>query len=399
MNFTSRRAPQCARRIGTFATGLLALSLAHCVLLFGERAECSTTAEVVALDPTENTYYLPMPRQGSPEFRLREPAVTELNGFGITLNAGATLQGNPAALAAFQRAVDAWEAVIADPITITVDADLAPLGPGVLGQASSVTLVADYDLIRNQMVLDAADEADDLVTAFLPTSANAVFEVPVGFGLSGDVSATKANLKALGFTGLDNLFGATDATITFSSNFNFDFDNSDGVVGFDFETVAAHEIGHALGFISEVDLVDAALDLGITVDDLAPSVLDLFRFASSGPNDPSTLAEFTLFPRSLVPGRDDSFDQITNLFGGDTEIPLSTGSTQGDGEQASHFKDFLGLGLFDPTLSPGVVVPIGPNDLRTLDLIGYEITQIPEPATIFLLMVGTSGLGLRRRRV
>ncbi|MEQ8618343.1 MAG: NF038122 family metalloprotease [Lacipirellulaceae bacterium] len=353
-------------------------------------------AQAVVSDPTQSTYYSWMPEHGSSEFRLRETVPHELNGFGITLNAGAGLQANPAALAAFQRAVDAWEAVIADPITITIDADLASLPAGVLGQASSVTLQAGYDLIRNQMVLDAADEADDLITAFLPTSANALFELPLGFGLSGDVSATKANLKALGFAGLDNVFGATDAMITFSTNFNFDFDNSDGVVGFDFETVAAHEIGHALGFISEVDLVDAALDAGTTVSDLAPSTVDLFRFDSSGANDPSNPAEFTTLPRSLVPGSDDSFDQITSLFGGDAEIRLSTGRTQGDGEQASHFKDFLGLGLFDPTLPPGVVVPIGPNDLRTLDLIGYEITQVPEPTTALLLAVGVCGLLTRR---
>lgn len=395
MHSTTRPAPRCAVRFGHTITRLLALSLVlgslACILP-------ADAAQAVVADPTDNTYYLPMPEQGSETFRLREPVSYELNGFGITLNAGAALQGNPAALAAFQRAVDAWEAVIADPITITIDADLAPLAQGVLGQASSVTLVANYDLIRNQMVVDAADEIDDLVTAFLPTAANALFEVPIGFGLSGDVSATKANLKALGFTGLDNLFGATDATITFSSNFNFDFDNSDGVVGFDFETVAAHEIGHALGFISEVDLVDAALDAGATVSDLAPSTVDLFRFSSSGPNDPSNLAEFTAFPRSLVPGSDDSFDQITNLFGGDTEIRMSTGRTQGDGEQASHFKDFLGLGLFDPTLPSGVIVPIGPNDLRTIDLIGYEITQIPEPATLLLWTVAVCGIPARRNK-
>ena len=52
---------------------------------------------------------------------------------------------------------------------------------------------------------------------------------------------TKANLKALGFQGLDAAFGVSDATMQFNSNFTFDYDNSDGVGAglVDFETVGS----------------------------------------------------------------------------------------------------------------------------------------------------------------
>jgi len=48
-----------------------------------------------------------------------------LGTFDIVINAGATPAGNAAALAAFNRAAQAWEAHIADSIPVTVNADLA----------------------------------------------------------------------------------------------------------------------------------------------------------------------------------------------------------------------------------------------------------------------------------
>jgi hypothetical protein len=328
----------------------------------------------------------------------------QLGGFDIVINPTPGLAANPAALAAFERAAQLWEARIADPITVTIDAGLAALAPGVLGQAGSVMLAGGYDGIRNLMVADATNELDDGIAASLPTAAQAGFILPTGFGLTGNLSATKANLKALGVANLDTQFGVTDATITFSSNFAFDFDNSNGVGAglFDFETVAAHEIGHALGFVSEVDSVDFLLNNSQT-GNIDPTTLDLFRFQNNTANDPNSAATFTTAARFMVPGALDStvFDQVLAGFGGDLEVAMSTGAFTGDGEQASHWRDNstspLGplLGIMDPTLSPGVAIAIGDNDLRALDLIGYEIV-VPEPAA--LAMLGLSLVALTRRR-
>jgi hypothetical protein len=67
-----------------------------------------------------------------------------------------------------------------------------------------------------------------------------------GDSFDGNVLLTKANLLALGLT----TGTLVDPSITFNSDFAFDFDNSNGVTSnrFDFESVAAHEIGHALQF-------------------------------------------------------------------------------------------------------------------------------------------------------
>ena len=321
-----------------------------------------------------------------------------LGSFSIVINPSPALAGNAPALAAFNRAALLWESRIADPITVTIDADFSALGSGILGSTSTVLLQGGYSLIRDQMVADAATESDDGIVASLPTAAQFSAIVPAGFGLDGNLAASKANLKAMGFTGLDGLFGVSDGDITFSTLFGFDFDNSDGITPglYDFEGVAAHEIGHLLGFFSAVDDIDFILPG--TANDIRPSPLDLFRFQPGAGNNPTTAAEFTTFPRSLTPGQPEFFDQIIDSFGGSVEVLFSTGVTNGDGLQASHWKDSFGLGIMDPTAAPGEMLILGPNDLRAMDLIGYDIIQVPEASTLSLLLIGSTITGVWRRR-
>lgn len=297
------------------------------------------------------------------------------------------MSANQAALDAFSRAALALGNLFTDSVTINIDADLASLPPGVLGGASPVLLSGSYNTIRNAMVADA--DADDAILAALPTAAQFSSLVPAGVSLSGNMWATKANLKALGFTGLDLLFGATDATITFSNAFSYDYDRSNGIGAglFDFEGIVFHELLHALGFVSDVDNIDAGSSVA------NPHPLDLFRFEPG--NNPSTTAQFTTNPRNLVPGLTAFFDDLANEWG------FSTGVTQGDGRQASHWRaDELSgtlIGIMDPTLAPGQLVPVTFADLRAMDLIGWDIA-IPEPATVALVFAGGCLLWLLRRR-
>jgi len=207
------------------------------------------------------------------------------------------------------------------------------------------------------------------------------------------LQATKANLKALGFADLDLIFGISDAEITFSTNFNFDYDNSNGITPgrMDFESVAVHEIGHALGFISDVDFVDFVLDAGQVSNSVQPTTLDMYRFRDLAGNNPGSLANFSLYSRNLVPGHVGFFDQIDNSFGGSAEVRFATGLTRGDGQQASHWKDNLMLGVMDPTLSFGEISPLRANDVRAFDLIGYEIV-IPEPRGAALWSLGAMAI-------
>ena len=160
---------------------------------------------------------------GSSELTFGGTVVNHLGLFDIVIVPTAALAANAGAMAAFNRAAAKWEAIFSDPITVTINADLMNLGsPSIIGSTSSVLLRGSFDTIRDELGIDSALDANDGINAFLPTSAQFSATVPSGFTLDGNLLATKANLKAMGFLGLDGLFGASDASILFNSGFAFD---------------------------------------------------------------------------------------------------------------------------------------------------------------------------------
>jgi len=301
----------------------------------------------------------------------------------IVIVPSASLSANPAALAAFNRAAAQWESRLSDPITVTINGDIAPIGVPT-AQTSGAVILRTYNNVRDLMVADALDEGfDDLIVASLPPYDTFTATLPDGSSLNGGMTATKANLKALGVEGLDTQFGVSDATITFNSFVAFDYDNSNGVSGGrkDFESAAVHELGHALGFGSTVGATGTIL----------PRPLDLFRFQDGEPDVDPTTDTFGTTPRSLVIDGVPMFDDGTN------EWAMSSVT---DGWQASHWKDdaITGtyLGIMDPTLPVAHMESITNADLRAFDLIGYEVTTAPEPGSLSALTLGA--VGLRRRR-
>jgi subtilisin-like proprotein convertase family protein len=323
-------------------------------------------------------------------------AAPAAQSFDIVLNPGPGLLADPAAAAAFEQAAQFLESRFSDPITVTIDADVRPLGGNTLGQASSVNFGQPFDAIRDKIVADANPQDESFVSQ-LPTEGSFLSSMPGGFNLNG-MSATRANLLALGFSptefpGAPSAFGGepVDATLIFSSDFPFDYDRGNGIQPglSDFVGVAIHEICHALGFNSAVDNVD-----GRAGGDVSPMPLDLFRFRPGAGGLDFAGGTRVLSAGDLVADQvlydggifdPSSITQIAGLRPGD--IPLSTGAIKGDHNQASHWKDdgFIGhqtIGLMDPVATVGTQQVWTAADERALALVGWDAAPAAIPARV-----------------
>lgn len=324
-----------------------------------------------------------------------------------------TSTGNIDADAGFRRAADFIESQFIDDVTINIDAGFASLDPGVLGSAGSSRGTISFAGYKAAVAADVTSVDDQIFSDNLPSGVsfslytNRTSDNPNGSGsatpyVDNDggannttVRMTFANAKALGLLAADN--PDTDATITFSSNFAFDFDPSDGISSgaIDFVGVAVHELFHAMGFISGVDILD-----GNSPPGNGPFNDDQFTFVA--PLDFTRHSDDSITAGASIDWTADDRDKFYSIDGGETaliEDAWSTGVNFGDGEQASHWRDNQAIGILDPTSVPaGFENMVTAADLHAIDILGWDSAAIPEPATMLVLLTGMTMLSARRRR-
>jgi hypothetical protein len=298
----------------------------------------------------------------------------------LTFNFNPAAGTSQQAIDGFTTAGSMWSSLFTDNVTVNVNINFSALGAGTLGETSSSTRSFGYDRVYNALNNDPTS-ADDR-TAVNSLSKAPAFNIlinrtansPNGAGSAtpyldnnGDannktINMTSGNAKALGLLPNET---SNDASISFNNIFNWDFNRNDGISGgaFDFVGIAAHELGHSLGFGSGVNILDSNGSGTLYNDNQYTYVspLDLFRYSTDSKN------------ANAIDWTADARDKYFSLDGGATNIAaLATGDVFGDGRQNGHWKDNLGLGIMDPTISSGELLQITENDKRALDAIGWN---------------------------
>lgn len=285
---------------------------------------------------------------------------------------------------AFEFAGIYWSQNLADDVAINIHVDFAnsaQLPTGVLGGALPAFMNnVSYSGLRNALNNDKTSTFDNTAVSNLAagTSWNAVVRDPLSTNTSSisnsTLSLTTANAKALGLMSSSN--SALDGVILLNKLDNTIYSwatseviNTVGNQQFDMTSVAIHEIGHILGFVSSLDGVNANNYWDMNNRKKIFTPFDLFRYSSYSAN-------------SKVSDLSNGYDTYFSLDRGASSIGyLSTGtdksSLNGDGFQGSHWKNYdTTIGVMTPALRMGTYRDIDVRDKTVFDVIGWQTKNV-----------------------
>jgi hypothetical protein len=294
----------------------------------------------------------------------------------------ATINSDPnAALikAGIQAAIDRVKAVITNPITVNIT--FQETGSG-LGLSNTAFITVPYGpattpgTYLNALTTKQVPSANDVTAlASLPNQANN----PVNNNPAGvDIATPLA--RALGFSASIG----TDSTISLNTSQMY-FNRSSPVAGkVDLQAVAAHEIDEALG--------TGGFGSSLPTTNDTVGVLDLFRYTAAGVRSFSTSTNIA--PYFSIDGGNTIQLHFNQNPGGDY-------GDWGNGVIPAQVAGNTPPQVQDAFILSGVNVDLGPVEKRALDVVGYNISAVPEPGTLALLggvLAAAAGRRVTRRR-
>jgi hypothetical protein len=327
----------------------------------------------------------------------------------------------PQAVSGLVEAGKAWSSIFTDDVTLDIGFRFSQEPTG----AASTLLQFPYAVVRDALRLDPTSAADFTAVNHLQTGPvlsfllNLTGDNPNGVGsmipyLDNNASAnnniirlTASNAKSLGLDrtnaiGVSTFLGgdvSRDAVIILNPagiGAPWDFDRSDGITPgtIDFAGIVAHEIGHALGFSSGVDVLDRFFVNPLEDQLTWVNTLDLFRFSE----------ESLQFGQGVIDWTVGNVEKFFSIDGGATPLTqFRTGIVRGDGGFPGHWKS-PGTGVMDDVLFTfiGNEAGISPLDITAIDVIGWNllVAHAPEPGVLSLFIFGSLALVIfsRRRR-
>ena len=290
----------------------------------------------------------------------------------------------------FEMAAAIWASVLSDDIEVNlhVGATTRLDNSKAVGGAIPILHKQSYGIFREYYQNDITSNNDRQANDSLQIG-NTV-DLSIGNQvIDGNTTMvlTSAQAKALGMdqvlsTGNSTTWnrtivdaGALDGYIVVNNSFDwsYDFTRSGEAQAeqLDFLSMAMHEIGHNLGFVSGLDGAMDVLKLhsGKTqINDF--TALDLFRHTV----DTTDIKNSDGSVSSVDIGGNAYF----SIDGGKTKLAdFSTGKDEargGDGFQASHWKRLQNaMGIMDPTLAYKERLSLSELDLQALDVLGWNV--------------------------
>lgn len=318
-------------------------------------------------------------------------------------------------MAVFEAAGRVWSSYLTDDVTINIHVDISDSLPeNVIGGALPAFVEKDFGSFNKYFERDISSWNDQ--TAFdTGLYDGQKFQATVdGFRLGHlrELTMTTANAKTLGKLGeeerentqaldgyilisdLSNLNVHQDRTTRNNVTWSTAIASGPGSQSLDLFSVALHEIGHVLGFVSGTDrsiwteTLEGLLSQNLDIDDR-----DRPDSANPGKNrehwdlgDADLTAPLDLYRFSPESAQWEYADlsiggtKYFSIDGGQSAlVEFSTGQEthlSGDGYQGSHWKfDGADNGIMSPVLALGDRNQVSLLDLQALDVIGWDLAS------------------------